>query len=162
MKNYHPKSRFWLVAIAALMAGAMAPAPAAWAETRDVDQEARRIFLDLMSPYCPGQSLYSCRSSYAEILRNNIRQRLAAGETREEIIASLVDEFGESILGAPPNRGLARAAWIGPIAMLLVGAVIVFWFLRKYAHRMRREEKLVEVDPSMRARLEEEIKTHQG
>jgi cytochrome c-type biogenesis protein CcmH len=85
-----------------------------------------------MSPYCPGQSLYSCQSSNATILRARIRQRLADGETREEIVASLVAEFGESILGAPPNRGFGRVAWLPPIVMIFIGGAIVLVFLRRH------------------------------
>ena len=156
MNSLHLK-RLILAAALIAVAAAIVPTTPAFGQMSQVDKDARKIFLDLMSPYCPGLSLYSCRSGNADILRNNIRERLAAGETREEIVESLVAEFGENILGAPPNKGFARAAWLGPIAMSLVGILIVVVALRRYARRGGRDDEPIDIDPAIRARLEQDF-----
>lgn len=125
-------------------------------------REARHIYNQIMSPYCPGQSLANCSSGAAEVLRVRIRERLANGETSEAIIASLVDEFGESVLAEPPNRGFARLAWIGPFAILAVGVVLVLVYLRRHTARSGTTDGKGEIDPAMRARVEDELRTHRG
>ena len=60
---------------------------------------------DLMSPACPGRTLLNCTSSQAEQWRELIRQKLAQGESKEQILRYFVDIGGEGILAAPPKQG---------------------------------------------------------
>jgi cytochrome c-type biogenesis protein CcmH len=128
----------------------------------DILRQARDIYNRIMSPYCPGQSLANCGSDAAEVLRLDIRERLAGGESPEAIIASLVEQFGESVLAEPPNRGFARLAWIGPFAILLAGAVLVLVYLRRHTIRLDKTAGKGEIDPVVRARVEEELRSHRG
>jgi cytochrome c-type biogenesis protein CcmH len=128
----------------------------------DVLREARAVYSQIMSPYCPGQNLANCGSGAAEVLRQEIRERLAAGETQEAIIASLIERFGESVLAAPPNKGLGRLAWIGPFAILLVGAILVVVYLKRHTARETEPHETSEIDPEVRARVEAELKSHRA
>jgi cytochrome c-type biogenesis protein CcmH/NrfF len=89
---------------------------------------------------------------------------LGEGETKEEIVASLVDRFGEGVLGAPVNRGFGRLAWLGPIVIVLIGLGMIWAFLRKYLSRETSQEeapaRAPSVDPKVRARIEEELRGH--
>ena len=44
-----------------------------------------------------------------------IRQKVAAGETRDQIIQYFVDRYGDSILIEPPRHGIGLAVWLGPV-----------------------------------------------
>ena len=103
-------------------------------------------------------TLASCSSSQAEVLRNQIRVRLSNGETREEIVASLVERFGESVRGAPRNRGFARLAWLGPFVIVLVGIGMIMVYLRRYRSQPVTAGEAPARDPRVRARIEEELK----
>jgi cytochrome c-type biogenesis protein CcmH/NrfF len=89
---------------------------------------------------------------------------LGKGETKEAIVASLVDRFGERVRGAPVNRGLGRAAWLGPVVVVLIGLGVVWAFLRRLRGRPEgaREEPEPKIDDSIRERIEEELKAHRG
>jgi cytochrome c-type biogenesis protein CcmH len=81
---------------------------------------------ELMSPFCPGRTLASCPSPQAGEMIQWIALQEAAGATREEVIAQLVARHGESILGAPPARGLTLWAYLGPVlGFVAFGAVAV-------------------------------------
>ena len=82
---------------------------------------------ELMSPACPGRTLINCTSGQAEQWRELIRQKVAKGETKEEIIQYFVELRGEEILAAPPKKGFALAAWLLPLFVLLngVGLIVV-------------------------------------
>ena len=76
-----------------------------------------------------------------------------------------MERFGESLLGAPVNRGFGRMAWLGPIFAGLVGLGVIWVFLRRF--RSRRDERAEEpadpeIDAVMRARIEDELKAHRG
>ena len=54
-----------------------------------------------------------------------IRPRIAAGDSKAEIKAQLVAEFGESVLAAPPKRGFGLLAWLLPLLALGVAVAVV-------------------------------------
>jgi cytochrome c-type biogenesis protein CcmH len=124
----------------------------------DVLREARRVYDQIMSPYCPGQTLSNCGSSQADILRAQIRQRIAAGESAESIVQSLVDEFGDDVRAEPPKSGFASLVWLGPIVLLFAGAVVIVFYVRRNTVRPQ-DDKPGRGDPHVRSRVEEELKT---
>ena len=54
-----------------------------------------------------------------------IRARIAAGDTKSQIKAQLVDQFGTAVLAVPPRKGFDLVAWLLPLAGLAVGIVAV-------------------------------------
>ena len=70
---------------------------------------------ELMSPFCPGRTVASCPSPQATELIQWMAMQEAAGATREEVIAILVEKHGEEILGAPPASGITLWAYVFPV-----------------------------------------------
>jgi cytochrome c-type biogenesis protein CcmH len=128
----------------------------------EILKQARQIYNQIMSPYCPGKTLSNCSSGAAELLRINIRERLAEGEQPDDIVASLVEEFGESVLASPPNEGVGRLAWVTPFVVIAFGLIVILIVVRRYLGQTKPVVKKSEPDPGLRARVEEELKTHQG
>jgi cytochrome c-type biogenesis protein CcmH len=124
----------------------------------DVLREARAVYKQIMSPYCPGQTLENCGSGAAEILRGKIRDRIAAGETADEIIQSLIEEFGDGVMAEPPKSGFASLVWLGPIFLLISGAFVIAVYVKRNTASGRGGA--LEGDTGVRARVEEELKTH--
>jgi len=89
----------------------------------------------LMSPACPGRTLLNCTSSQAEQWRELIRQKLANGESKEQILQYFVDISGEAILAAPPKKGFALTAWLLPFFVVVNGAVLILALTRRWAQR---------------------------
>lgn len=128
------------------------------------------IAADLMSPACPGRTLLNCTSGQAEQWRELIRQKLAQGETKEQVMQYFVAIRGEEILAAPPKRGFALTAWLFPLFILLNGAglivVLTCRWVRKRPSvvqdgtRTSTETPTVEHVPSepYRERLRQELK----
>src|SRR5437870_282915 len=90
---------------------------------------------DLMSPACPGRTLLNCTSSQAEQWRELIRQKLAQGESKEQILRYFVDIGGEAILAAPPKKGFALTAWLLPLFVMVNGAGLIVVLTRRWARR---------------------------
>ncbi len=93
--------------------------------------ESGRLADQLLSPYCPGLTLSNCPSPSADSLRRVIHSQLVAGQTSDQVVAGLVEDFGEGILGAPPARGFARVLWIAPWVGMVVGFLIINWLVRR-------------------------------
>lgn len=86
---------------------------------------------ELMSPYCPGRTLASCPSPQAAELVQWMVMQEAAGSSQEEVVAILIERFGEGILGAPPAEGINLWAYIFPVLGFLVGGGLAFVVLRR-------------------------------
>jgi len=112
-----------------LVAGVTAAAPA--------EQETWGYALahELMSPYCPGRTLSACTSDQAAELRQWILLQEAAGASREEVVATLEERFGDVIRSAPEAEGWGLAAWLLPGAALLIGALVAAVVLRRMVAR---------------------------
>jgi len=160
------RNKMLLAGLAVLLGALSFAFDAAAAERSPYDEdvlgEARQIYNQIMSPYCPGQTLSNCGSGAAEALRGQIRERLAAGESQEEIIQSLVVEFGEDVLAEPPKKGFASLVWLGPIFLLLAGGVVVVVYVRRNTVRDGGEGAPDDGDPQLRARVEEELESHRS
>jgi cytochrome c-type biogenesis protein CcmH len=86
---------------------------------------------ELMSPFCPGRTVASCPSPQATELIQWIAMQEAAGATREEVIAMLVERHGEEILGAPPAKGITLWAYVFPVLGFAGFGLIAFRVLRR-------------------------------
>jgi cytochrome c-type biogenesis protein CcmH len=101
--------------------------------------EWQDIAADLMSPACPGRTLLNCTSGQAEQWRELIRQKLAQGETKAQILQYFVDMRGEEILAAPPKRGFALTAWLFPVFIMVNGAGLIIVLASRWVRKNRSE-----------------------
>jgi cytochrome c-type biogenesis protein CcmH len=108
---------------------ALGLSPVAWS------QDWQEIAGDLMSPACPGRTLVNCTSSQAEQWRELIRQKLAQGESRAQIVQYFVDIGGEAILAAPPKQGFALTAWLLPVFVMVNGGGLIIVLTRRWSKR---------------------------
>ena len=97
----------------------------------EVEREAGRVFGSVMSPYCPGRLIADCPSGAAVELRENIRERIAAGESADAIREELYETFGAYVRAAPPAEGFDLLAWVVPPILLGVSAVLILLWIRR-------------------------------
>jgi cytochrome c-type biogenesis protein CcmH len=107
-----------LLALLALVAGPVAAA------TPD-EATVQAIAAQLRCVVCQNLSVADSPSETANQMRAIIRQRLADGETPEQVVAYFVDKYGLWILLAPPRQGFNLLVWIAPFAGLAVGLAVV-------------------------------------
>jgi cytochrome c-type biogenesis protein CcmH len=122
---------------------------------------------EVICPTCH-TTLELSNSPIAERMRAFIRTRIAAGDTKSEIKAKLVAQFGESVLAAPPKRGFSLLAWILPLAGLAVGAVVLAVLALRWS-RTRAPVTLgastngrAPLDPELERRLDDELARFEG
>jgi cytochrome c-type biogenesis protein CcmH len=102
--------------IALLLAG-----PAGASEERPT---AAELESELVCPVCQA-TLDTSNAPVALRMKAFIRRRIAAGDTKSEIKAELVDQFGPAVLAEPPTKGFELIAWVLPLAGLALGAAAV-------------------------------------
>lgn len=117
------------------------PAPYAYEQLRDPANEARAKALmeELRCLVCQGQSIADSDAPLAGDMRHDVRSKIAAGESPDEIKAWLVARYGNWVSYDPPFDGATAFLWLGPLLFLLLGGWLAFG-------RFRRGERDAEED----------------
>ena len=119
-----------LVLLVALMVAAGAPtALAATPRTSVTDVED-----EVMCVAC-GVPLDIAESPQATQERQYIRKLVAQGKTKDEIKAELVAQYGDRVLATPKDEGFGRAAYLVPIALVLIAIAAGVFFVPKWRQR---------------------------
>ena len=101
-----------------------------------VENAAKAIERQVVSPCCFSQTVDQHRSGAAAEVRSQIRAWLAEGLAEQEILDRFVVEHGEKILAVPKAEGFNTAVWWMPIVAVLTGAL----GLRSYLSRTAPEQ----------------------
>jgi cytochrome c-type biogenesis protein CcmH len=70
------------------------------------------------------ERLDQSNSPFATQVKQHLGQWCAAGWTADRVRNTLVAQFGEQILAAPPKHGFDLLAWVVPGAVLALGAAV--------------------------------------
>jgi cytochrome c-type biogenesis protein CcmH len=114
-------------------------APVAQAQTPgdELEREAQNIDRMIMCPVCPAETIDQAQVEISFQMRAVVREMLAEGSTRGEILDYFVDRYGADILAAPPKSGTSLVAWILPIVGVAAGLAGVFLVIRAMTGRQR-------------------------
>jgi cytochrome c-type biogenesis protein CcmH len=116
-----------LAAAALLVVGLRGPAPA-----RTPTDRVHSIAAGLRCPVCRDLSVADSPAPLAQQMRATIARDLAAGKTPAQIRAEFVAAYGESVLLAPPRRGLGLVAWVMPVLLLAGGLLAALVAVRRW------------------------------
>ena len=99
----------------------------------DKDQEDRfRVLVaELRCVQCQNQNLADSDALIAKDLRKEIFEQMQAGRSDDEIVAFLVERYGEFVLYRPVFSGKNLLLWLGPLLILVIGGVAVAVHLRR-------------------------------
>ena len=100
---------------------------------------------------CQNESLASSHSDLAEDLRREVREQMAKGMSDDEIIDYLVARYGDFVLYDPKVKGSTLLLWFGPFLLLVGGAVMLFYQLRKREHIIEESETELTPEAAKRA-----------
>jgi hypothetical protein len=87
----------------------------------------------IMSPGCNYvYTLSFCPSAEAEQMRELVKDKIAAGETTDEILDYFAEIYGPKVLAQPAKSGFYFAAWWFPFflifdVILLVAVMLIIW-----------------------------------
>lgn len=106
------------------------------ADAQDPEAQALQVERQLLCPQCTNVRLDHCELAICADMRVEIRERLAAGQTPDDILLFFSSRFGERVLADLPRSGfnLVLFGWVGgSIALVLVAGTATLWRLRRTA-----------------------------
>lgn len=111
-----------------------------------------------------GLTVHACnhlQCPSGEPMKAEIRRRIAAGESKETILAAFRAKYGEKVLSAPTMQGFNWLAWITPFAAVLLAAVALAVVVRRRVGeteaRLPPPPEPGAGDPALRDRLRREL-----
>ena len=91
------------------------------AEKSNVDE----ISKNLRCLICQGQSVYDSNSEFALSVKTLISQKLAAGNSEDEIYNFLKSKYGEWIVYEPEINKYTLILWILPLFLFIFGGLLI-------------------------------------
>jgi cytochrome c-type biogenesis protein CcmH len=124
-----------------------------------LDDRTRAVASELRCVVCQNLSVADSPSDLAKEMRNLVREQVAQGKTRDEILAYFVSRYGEFVLLAPTKRGFNLLVWGLPFLAILTAAGGVYLVARRWTREPRLEPK---VDPAYADRVRREVAEREG
>jgi cytochrome c-type biogenesis protein CcmH len=118
------KSAAWILCAALL-------APLAWAADQPQQQAVDpdrfyQLTSQLRCLVCQNESLADSNADLAIDLKNEIRARMASGQSDAQIKKFLVDRYGNFVIYRPPFDATTLLLWLGPL-LLAAGGLFAVW-----------------------------------
>ncbi|MDQ4131673.1 MAG: cytochrome c-type biogenesis protein CcmH [Actinomycetota bacterium] len=139
--------------MAVVLGGALAVGARGDGGPATIEERLRSITSEIRCPTCRSQSVADSDAPAARFMRDEVRQRLQAGESDGEITAYLVSRYGDDIRLEPERTGVAGLVWVLPVAGVLIavtGLGLVF--------RRGRRRPAETVSAADRARVEQALR----
>jgi cytochrome c-type biogenesis protein CcmH len=111
---------------------------------------------EVMCPVC-NTTLDQSNSPIARRIKAFIAQRIAAGDSKQEIKDRLVADWGPQILAAPPKKGFNLLAWLLPIVGLLGGALVLAALAWRWSRVREPAPAVAGLDPAVERRIDQEL-----
>ena len=89
-----------------------------------------RLGNSIRCPVCQGESIADSPSTMARDMMDLVAERVDQGRSDQQIIDELLTSYSGAVLLDPPASGSTLALWLAPLAALLVGAGVIFWWER--------------------------------
>jgi cytochrome c-type biogenesis protein CcmH len=134
----------WLPVAAAKDAAPAAADPALEARVMALSEELRCLV-------CQNQTIADSSAGLASDLRDEIREKMRQGQSDAQIIAFMVDRYGDFVLYRPPLKRSTFLLWFGPLLLALAGLVTLFYRLAR--RRRVGETELAPADEDRARRL---------
>lgn len=150
--------KFWLILWAALFVWTVqvsAVEPDEIMKDPVLEARAREVSKDLRCVVCQNQSIDDSNSGIAKKMRILVRDRIAHGDSNQEVKDYLVSRYGDFVLLKPPMNAKTMVLWFGPALMIVIGLVgIVFYYRRRSAQAAQGKGIVVPLTAQEQARLD--------
>ncbi len=120
--------------------------------TPELADRYRGLIGEIRCLVCQNQSIADSNAELARDLRDKVDEMLRAGRPDEEILAYMVDRYGNFVRYRPPFDATTLLLWLGPF--VLAGAALT-WLIVRVRRRAPARVRLTEEERHRLARVVE-------
>lgn len=121
------------------------------------EDRARALMKGLRCLVCQNQSIDESDADLARDLRILVRERIAQGESDDQVTTYLVARYGDWILLQPPVKPQTMILWVGPPVMVLIGLIVVLVARRRRSALVEAAPLSAEEQTRLDALLDDEV-----
>ncbi|KPN63787.1 cytochrome C biogenesis protein CcdA [Aliiroseovarius crassostreae] len=107
-----------------------------------LEQRARDISAGLRCVVCRGENIDESNAAIAKDLRLLVRERLVEGDSNSEVVAFIVERYGEYVLMKPTATGANIVLWLAGPVLFLIAAITGVIYLRRRAQGREKDDGL--------------------
>lgn len=104
------------------------------------EQRFRILTEELRCPKCQNQSIADSDAGLAQDMRDRVHDMILAGKSDAEIVDYFVARFGDFVSYRPPVNARTSVLWLIPLVMLVGGAMLIIFLLRRASARADNDE----------------------
>jgi cytochrome c-type biogenesis protein CcmH len=142
-----PSPRPYLLALLLALAplGHAADAPPAAADPV-LEKRVNKLAEELRCLVCQNQTIADSHADLAIDLKNQVREKLKAGMSEEDVKRYMVDRYGDFVLYRPPMKATTVLLWVGPFVLLIGGVLVLFMKLKARSAKVAKAAALSEAE----------------
>lgn len=91
----------------------------------------RKLIAELRCLVCQNQNLADSNADLARDMRGVVARMIREGKTDRAVADFMTARYGDFVLYRPPFRPSTWALWLGPLALIFIGALAVAAVLRR-------------------------------
>ena len=118
-------------------------------DSPEQEQVFRKLNGELRCLVCQNQAIADSDAGLAKDLRAEIHSMLLAGKTEQQIVAFMVERYGDYVLYNPPIKPVTLMLWFGPALVFIIALFYVIRFIRS----QNKNDTVVELTAEERERL---------
>ncbi|MGC2458769.1 MAG: cytochrome c-type biogenesis protein [Gallionellaceae bacterium] len=112
------------------------------AEDVALENRVMDVSSELRCLVCQNQTIADSRADLALDLRNQVREMLRQGKSKDEIVDYMVRRYGDFVLYRPLVKSSTWVLWFGPFILLVLALVVLIFKLRQRHLAMQQEASL--------------------
>ncbi|WP_281411955.1 cytochrome c-type biogenesis protein [Motiliproteus sediminis] len=88
-------------------------------------EQFKVLTAELRCPKCQNQNLADSNAPIAKDMREKIYEMVQQGESTESVVEFMVARYGDFVNYRPRNDSSTALLWYGPVALLVIGGLVV-------------------------------------
>ncbi len=93
-----------------------------------LEKKVLEVSNELRCLVCQNQTIADSNADLAVDLKNQVRQQLSEGRSKQEILRYMTERYGDFVLYKPPFNAATVMLWVGPFLLMLLG--LIYWFVK--------------------------------
>ena len=88
---------------------------------------------------CQNQTIADSNADLAVDLKNQVRQQLSEGRSKQEILNYMTERYGDFVLYNPPLNAATLMLWVGPFLLMLLGLIVLVRQIKQRKQELSKE-----------------------
>ncbi len=104
-----------------------------------LEKKVLEVSNELRCLVCQNQTIADSNADLAVDLKNQVRQQLSEGRSKQDILKYMTERYGDFVLYKPPFNAATVMLWVGPFLLMLFGLVLLVRQIKQRKQELSQE-----------------------